>query len=75
MVDALHQSWSMPYILIDPKDLGYSYDNLIRVSSQSGKAGAAYIIKQSLKLDLPRRMQVSFYRVVQTMAEEKKAPR
>ncbi|KAJ7858271.1 2-isopropylmalate synthase [Mycena olivaceomarginata] len=53
------KSWSMPYIPIDPKDLGYSYDNLIRVSSQSGKAGAAYVIKQSLKLELPRRMQSS----------------
>ncbi|KAJ6529646.1 2-isopropylmalate synthase [Mycena capillaripes] len=64
------KSWSMPYIPIDPKDLGYSYDNLIRVSSQSGKAGAAYVIKQSLKLELPRRMQVSFYGIVQTMAEK-----
>ncbi|KAJ7920162.1 2-isopropylmalate synthase [Mycena leptocephala] len=64
------KSWSMPYIPIDPKDLGYSYDNLIRVSSQSGKAGAAYIIKQNLKLELPRRMQVSFYGIVQTMAEK-----
>jgi 2-isopropylmalate synthase len=64
------KSWSMPYIPIDPKDLGCSYDNLIRVSSQSGKAGAAYVIKQSLKLELPRRMQVSFYGIVQTMAEQ-----
>ncbi|KAJ6554652.1 hypothetical protein B0H19DRAFT_1294585 [Mycena capillaripes] len=64
------KSWSMPYIPIDPKDLGYGYDNLIRVSSQSGKAGAAYIMKQSLRLELPRRMQVSFYGVVQAMAEK-----
>ncbi|KAJ7776237.1 2-isopropylmalate synthase [Mycena metata] len=64
------KSWSMPYIPIDPKDLGYNYDNLIRVSSQSGKAGAAYVIKQSLKLELPRRMQVSFYGIVQAMAEK-----
>ncbi|KAJ6554673.1 2-isopropylmalate synthase, partial [Mycena capillaripes] len=64
------KSWSMPYIPIDPKDLGYNYDNLIRVSSQSGKAGAAYVMKQSFKLELPRRMQVSFYGVVQAMAEK-----
>ncbi|KAJ7323829.1 2-isopropylmalate synthase [Mycena albidolilacea] len=64
------KSWSMPYIPLDPKDLGYGYDDLIRVSSQSGKAGAAHVIKQNLKLEMPRRMQVSFYGVVQTLAEK-----
>jgi 2-isopropylmalate synthase len=63
------KSWAMPYIALDPKDLGYGYDDLIRVSSQSGKAGTAYVIKQSLKLEMPRRMQVSFYSIVQTLAE------
>ncbi|KAJ3814899.1 2-isopropylmalate synthase [Lentinula aff. lateritia] len=61
--------WAMPYIPIDPKDIGYGYENLIRVSSQSGKAGTAYVIKQTLQLDLPRRMQVSFYGVVQSECE------
>lgn len=61
--------WAMPYIPLDPKDIGLSYENLIRVSSQSGKAGTAYVIKQTLGLDLPRRMQVSFYRVVQEQCE------
>ncbi|KAF8075788.1 2-isopropylmalate synthase [Lyophyllum atratum] len=61
--------WAMPYIPLDPKDLGYGYENLIRVSSQSGKAGAAYVIKQTMSLDLPRRMQVSFYKVVQDESE------
>lgn len=61
--------WAMPYIPLDPKDLGYGYENLIRVSSQSGKAGAAYIIKQTMLLDLPRRMQVDFYKVVQDECE------
>jgi 2-isopropylmalate synthase len=61
--------WAMPYIPLDPKDLGYGYENLIRVSSQSGKAGTAYVIKQTMLLDLPRRMQVSFYRVVQDESE------
>jgi len=63
------KSWAMPYIPLDPKDLGYGYDDLIRVSSQSGKAGTAHVIQQSLKLEMPRRMQVSFYGVVQKMAE------
>ncbi|KAJ4479352.1 2-isopropylmalate synthase [Lentinula aciculospora] len=62
--------WAMPYIPIDPKDIGYGYENLIRVSSQSGKAGTAYVIKQTLQLDLPRRMQVSFYGVVQNECEK-----
>ncbi|KAF9460953.1 2-isopropylmalate synthase [Collybia nuda] len=61
--------WAMPYIPLDPKDLGYGYENLIRVSSQSGKAGAAYVIKQTMTLDLPRKMQVAFYKVVQEESE------
>ncbi|KAK0205860.1 2-isopropylmalate synthase [Desarmillaria ectypa] len=61
--------WAMPYIPLDPKDIGYGYENLIRVSSQSGKAGTAYVIKQKMQLDLPRRMQVSFYGVVQKESE------
>ncbi|RDB20299.1 2-isopropylmalate synthase [Hypsizygus marmoreus] len=61
--------WAMPYIPLDPKDLGYGYENLIRVSSQSGKAGTAYVIKQNMQLDIPRRMQVSFYKVVQDESE------
>jgi len=62
-------NWAIPYVPLDPKDLGYGYENLIRVSSQSGKAGTAYIIKQTMLLDLPRRMQVSFYKVVQEQSE------
>ena len=61
--------WAVPYIPLDPKDLGYGYENLIRVSSQSGKAGAAYIIKETLGLEIPRRMQVAFYRIVQSESE------
>ncbi|KAJ7658436.1 hypothetical protein B0H17DRAFT_1097097 [Mycena rosella] len=64
------KSWAIPYVPVDPKDLGNGYDDLIRVSSQSGKAGTAHVIKQSLKLEMPRRMQVSFYGVVQTLAEK-----
>ncbi|ESK91603.1 2-isopropylmalate synthase [Moniliophthora roreri MCA 2997] len=62
--------WAMPYIPLDPKDLGYGYENLIRVSSQSGKAGTAYVVKQTLRLDIPRRMQVAFYGVVQSECEK-----
>ncbi|KAF5364691.1 hypothetical protein D9758_005620 [Tetrapyrgos nigripes] len=61
--------WDMPYIPVDPKDIGYGYENLIRVSSQSGKAGTAYVVKTNSGLDLPRRMQVSFYGVVQAECE------
>ncbi|KAI0030095.1 2-isopropylmalate synthase [Vararia minispora EC-137] len=63
------KTWAVPYIPLDPKDLGYGYENLIRVSSQSGKAGAAYIIKEILGFDIPRRMQVAFYNVVQQESE------
>jgi len=63
------KAWEMPYIPIDPADLGFGYENLIRVSSQSGKAGAAYIVKKQLGLDLPRQMQPSFYRIVQSAAD------
>ena len=62
--------WAMPYVPLDPKDLGYGYEKLIRVSSQSGKAGTAHVIKQTMRLDLPRRMQVSFYKVVQDRSEK-----
>ncbi|KAL0948955.1 hypothetical protein HGRIS_009060 [Hohenbuehelia grisea] len=61
--------WAMPYVPLDPKDLGFGYENLIRVSSQSGKAGAAHVIKEAMQLDLPKKMQVSFYKVVQAESE------
>lgn len=64
------KSWDVPYIPLDPKDIGYGYDNLIRVSSQSGKAGTAYVIKQTMQLDLPRRMQIAFYGVIQKESEQ-----
>ncbi|ORX36454.1 hypothetical protein BD324DRAFT_628891 [Kockovaella imperatae] len=61
--------WSVPYIPIDPADVGCTYEAVIRVNSQSGKGGIAYIVKQALALDLPRRMQISFYRVIQERSE------
>ncbi|TFK76269.1 2-isopropylmalate synthase [Pluteus cervinus] len=63
------QYWDMPYLPIDPKDLGQTYEAVIRVNSQSGKGGIAYLIKQHLHLDLPRKMQVSFYQVVQAISD------
>ena len=55
----------MPYLPIDPKDVGRSYEAVIRVNSQSGKGGVAYIMKADHKLDLPRRLQIEFSHVIQ----------
>jgi 2-isopropylmalate synthase len=57
--------WEMPYLPIDPKDVGRSYEAVIRVNSQSGKGGVAYIMKSDHKLDLPRRLQIEFSHVIQ----------
>ena len=58
-------TWEVPYLPIDPKDLGRTYEAVIRVNSQSGKGGVAYVMKSEHKLDLPRRLQIEFSRVVQ----------
>ncbi|EON99019.1 putative 2-isopropylmalate synthase protein [Phaeoacremonium minimum UCRPA7] len=63
--------WQVPYLPLDPKDIGRDYQAVIRVNSQSGKGGAAWIIQQYLHLDLPRGLQVEFSRVVQRMAEQR----
>ncbi len=57
--------WEAPYLPIDPKDVGRTYEAVIRVNSQSGKGGVAYIMKAEHKLDLPRRLQIEFSRAVQ----------
>jgi 2-isopropylmalate synthase len=57
--------WNLPYLPIDPKDVGRSYEAVIRVNSQSGKGGVAYIMKTEHKLDLPRRLQIEFSHVIQ----------
>jgi 2-isopropylmalate synthase len=57
--------WQMPYLPIDPKDVGRSYEAVIRVNSQSGKGGVAYIMKADHHLDLPRRLQIEFSHVIQ----------
>jgi 2-isopropylmalate synthase len=58
-------SWAVPYLAIDPADVGRSYEAVIRVNSQSGKGGVAYIMKAEHQLDLPRRLQIEFSRVIQ----------
>ncbi|NHC12605.1 2-isopropylmalate synthase [Motilibacter deserti] len=57
--------WEVPYLPIDPKDVGRSYEAVIRLNSQSGKGGVAYIMKSEHSLDLPRRLQMEFSQVVQ----------
>ena len=57
--------WQIPYLPLDPKDIGRTYEAIIRVNSQSGKGGVAWIIQQTLELDLPRGLQVSFSKIVQ----------
>ncbi|WP_174545454.1 2-isopropylmalate synthase [Actinomadura rubrobrunea] len=57
--------WELPYLPIDPKDVGRTYEAVIRVNSQSGKGGVSYIMKTEHSLDLPRRLQIEFSRVVQ----------
>ena len=63
-------TWGVPYLPIDPKDLGRSYEAVIRVNSQSGKGGVAYIMKEEHKLDMPRRLQIEFSGVVQHHTDE-----
>ncbi len=62
--------WAMPYLLIDPADLGGSYEAVIRVNSQSGKGGVAWVLQQDKGLKLPKPMQADFSRVVQQLADE-----
>lgn len=61
--------WAVPYLPIDPKDVGRSYEAVIRVNSQSGKGGIAYVLKNDHKLDLPRRMQIEYSRIIQAKTD------
>ncbi|XVV04106.1 2-isopropylmalate synthase [Actinosynnema sp. CA-248983] len=61
--------WEVPYLPIDPKDVGRNYEAVIRVNSQSGKGGVAYLMKTEHHLDLPRRLQVEFSRVIQEVTD------
>ncbi|GAA2657478.1 2-isopropylmalate synthase [Streptomyces vastus] len=61
--------WAVPYLPIDPKDVGRSYEAVIRVNSQSGKGGIAYVLKNDHKMDLPRRMQIEFSKIIQAKTD------
>ncbi|MDO8382694.1 MAG: 2-isopropylmalate synthase [Microbacterium sp.] len=61
--------WAVPYLPIDPKDLGRSYEAVIRVNSQSGKGGVAYLLKSDHAIDLPRKLQIEFSGVVQAKTD------
>ena len=62
--------WEVPYLPIDPKDVGRTYEAVIRVNSQSGKGGVAYIMRTEYKLELPRRLQIEFSQVIQRRTDE-----
>ncbi|MEP7105268.1 MAG: 2-isopropylmalate synthase [Chloroflexota bacterium] len=63
------QVWAVPYLPIDPHDVGRTYEAIIRVNSQSGKGGVAYIMKTERHLDLPRRLQIEFMRIIQQITD------
>ncbi len=65
-VDPREHRWELPYLPIDPKDVGRGYEAVVRVNSQSGKGGVAYIMRTEHHLDLPRRLQIEFSAVIQT---------
>ena len=72
--DAMRESndpaWRVPYLPIDPEDVGRNYEAVIRINSQSGKGGVAYIIEKDHGLSLPRRLQIDFSRVIQKIADQ-----
>ena len=69
-VDVDDFTWGVPYLPIDPQDVGRTYEAVIRVNSQSGKGGVAYIMRTEHKLELPRRLQIEFSQVVQHVTDE-----
>jgi len=66
---AADEIWEVPYLPVDPSDLGRSYDSIIRVNSQSGKGGVAFLLERDYQLVMPRRLQIEFSQVVQTAAD------
>jgi 2-isopropylmalate synthase len=69
-MDPLTVHWAVPYLPIDPKDVGRTYESVIRVNSQSGKGGIAHILKSRHDLDLPRDLRVEFAKIVQKLTDE-----
>lgn len=68
--DGSQKNWEVPYLPIDPADLGRSYEAVIRVNSQSGKGGVAFIMEQDYGIKMPRRLQIEFSQVVQALSEQ-----
>jgi len=69
-VDVDEHTWAVPYLPIDPQDVGRTYEAVIRVNSQSGKGGVAYIMRTEHKLELPRRLQIEFSQVIQRVTDD-----
>jgi 2-isopropylmalate synthase len=67
--DPVNHAWNLPYLPIDPHDVGRSYEAVIRVNSQSGKGGVSYVMKTGHSLDLPRRLQIEFSKVIQARTD------
>ena len=65
-----YDTWEVPYLPIDPKHVGRTYEAVIRVNSQSGKGGVAYLMKEEHGFDLPRRLQIEFSKAIQTITED-----
>lgn len=65
-----YDTWGVPYLPIDPKHVGRTYEKVIRVNSQSGKGGVAYVMKEEHGFDMPRRLQIEFSQVIQNVTEE-----
>ena len=63
------ETWEVPYLPIDPKDVGRSYEAVIRINSQSGKGGVAYLLEKDHGLIMPRRLQIDFSEVIQKITE------
>src|SRR3546814_12733227 len=61
--------WEVPYLPIDPADVGRAYEPVIRINSQSGKGGVSYVLENDYGLDLPRRLQIEFSQVIQRIAD------
>ena len=68
-LQANRELWQVPYLPIDPQDLGRSYDSVIRINSQSGKGGIAYLLERDYGVIMPRRMQIEFSKIVQAVTE------
>ncbi|WP_442791662.1 2-isopropylmalate synthase [Micromonospora sp. NBC_01813] len=69
-IEVDEHEWGVPYLPIDPRDVGRTYEAVIRVNSQSGKGGVAYVMRQEHNLDLPRRLQIEFSGVVQAFTDD-----